>query len=368
METFRHRTSLTRLAIVAALLGLLALGLSDLMLTQASTELAAPSVTIQQAHNAKAAVDDSVVVLNQHGWPDPAYHVFKEAGGYAVYVALEAGTGQKVAHLNQDEYIACRLEEDSTKPCKTYESDQGYKAAAFSNGKGGVIFEVERTSPVPPADSGSEVGPQPVISAAQHVIRQASNAGAAVDNSVVVLTWDGLPHHALHVFKEGGLYSVYVGEHAGQGRMIAQVTLEQQQTCRPMIDPSEVCYYYQSDHGFVTALHSNGVGGLVLKVKEGTIEKENSTTAATGLTTVNADITITQGQGGLVTISGTGQPGAAFMLTPGNNPQTVVIIGQSGEWQLDVAFVAGDHIIKLQDLDANGVAVEPGASVTITID
>ncbi len=368
MFTFTRTQHRIQVAILAIILVVLALFTFTFLETQASTQLVDPAVRITQIENAKAAATAAVVVVNEHGAADPHYHVFAEASGYAVYVGLESGGGLKIAHLNEAEFIACRLVTDISAPCKTVESDQGFTTKIYSDGAGGMRMVVTRTSVIASPDSGSEHGAAAVVTAAEHQVRQTTNAGAAVDESVVVLTWDGVAHHALHVFKEGGMYAVYVGEGAGQGQKIAQITQADEQACRPKFDPSELCSTYQSDRGFVTAMYPNAKGGLVLKVKEGVIEEANKTTAATGLTTVNADITITKTEGGLVTISGTGQPGAAFLLTPGNNPNTVVIIGQTGAWQLDVAFVAGDHVIKLQDMDANGVAIEPGASVTITID
>ncbi len=191
------------------------------------------------------------------------------------------------------------------------------------------------------------------------IARQLQNEGAARDQSVVIRNWAGHPDPGLHVFEEGGGYAVYAGLNPGQGNKIAHISMADASSCRIKTDTSEICKTY--DHvgtGLQVVLYPNGTGGLVGKVRD---------IPESGPETVSAEIMFEAHANGLITIKGTGQGGAAFLLTPGDNPQTIVIIADDGTWQTDVAFVRGTHTIKLQDMDAAGNAVGIAAMVVVDI-
>ncbi len=191
------------------------------------------------------------------------------------------------------------------------------------------------------------------------IARQLQNEGAARDQSVVVRNWAGHPDPGLHMFEEGGGYAVYAGLQAGQGNKIAHISQQDASSCRIKSDATEICMTYNhADTGLQTVLYSNGTGGLVAKVRPKPAE---------GPETVSAEIMFEAHANGLITIKGTGQGGAAFLLTPGDNPQTIVIIADDGTWQTDVAFVRGSHTIKLQDMDEAGNATGLAAMVVVDI-
>ncbi len=191
------------------------------------------------------------------------------------------------------------------------------------------------------------------------IARQLENAGTARDETVVVYNWAGHPDPGLHMFAEGGGFAVYAGLQAGAGTKIAHISAEDAANCRAKAEAWATCATYSNDQGLQTVLFSNGLGGLIAKVRE---------TPPEGPATVSAEIMFEAHENGLITIKGTGQGGAAFLLTPGDNPQTVVIIANDGTWQTDVAFVQGQHVIMLQDMDAAGNPVGLAAQVVVNIE
>ncbi len=332
-----------------------------------SPALAAVTVDIEQFSAVAQSQDpggESIIIRDWLGNPNRFLFLFKEGEDFTVYVDRGNGNAVKVAHISRADADACRPETTPNTLCKTFESDQGYETGLFSNGIGGLIVKVRPenvaadltdNSIVPTAVPTSNPAP---LTNPQFDARQEKNQGAAVDDSVIVVNEIGNPDPGLHIFREADGYAVYAARADRQGVKIAQVTALDSAACRPQTDTTEVCATYYSEHNFQSDLYSNGQGGLVVRVRP----------ILEGPVTVDTNIRVEQKSTGLITIHGTGEGGASFLLTPSTNPETVVIIAEDGTWQTDVAFIAGKHIIKLQDMDANGAAVGVAAQVEVTIE
>ena len=82
---------------------------------------------------------------------------------------------------------------------------------------------------------------------------------------------------------------------------------------------------------------------------------------------VASSVIATPQDGGLVTISGTGAPGTSFLLTPGDQASTTVVVGEDGTWSVDAGLGPGEHTITLQDLDDSGNPVGVAGSVHVCL-
>ncbi len=307
---------------------------------------------------------ENAIIRDWLGNPSRFLFLFLEGEDFTVYVDRGDGSTTKVAHISKADADKCRANTEPNDLCETYLNDQGYETGLFSNGIGGLLIKVKPASVDAELTDNNPV-PTPVptsittaLTDSQFDARQEKNAGAAVEDSVTVVNKVGDPDPGLHIFREADGYAVYVGAQSRQGVKVAQFTALDVAKCLAQSDTTEPCQTYYNDRGFEIQLYPNGSGGLVsrvLPVQEGPV-------------TVDTNIRVEHKANGLITIHGTGLGGAAFLLTPSKNPETIVIIAEDGTWQTDVAFVAGKHIIKLQDMDEKALPVGVAAQVEVTIE
>ncbi len=326
--------------------------------------LANHAIPLSEQLQNEDAGGENAVIRDWLGNPSRFLFLFREGEDFTVYVDRGDGSTTKVAHITEAEADKCRANTKPNDLCETYENDQGYETGLFSNGIGGLIVKVRPTSvdaeltdhnPVPTPVPTSNTA---ALTDSQFDARQEKNAGAAVEDSVTVVNKVGSPDPGLHIFREADGYAVYVAAQDRQGVKIAQFTALDVAKCLGQSDTTEPCQSYFNDRGFNIELYPNGTGGLVARVVP----------VLEGPVTVDTNIRVEHKSSGLITIHGTGLGGAAFLLTPSSNPETIVIIAEDGTWQTDVAFVAGDHIIKLQDMDELALPVGVAAQVKVTIE
>ena len=75
----------------------------------------------------------------------------------------------------------------------------------------------------------------------------------------------------------------------------------------------------------------------------------------------------TLGEGGSVSLSGTGQPGATIELWAGDLKLEEVLVGEDGTWSWDGTLDAGDYQLSVRTVDASGQMLNEAPALAFTV-